>query len=142
MLNFLTQIDFSKLSDKDYILQTSPDPTGLYKYLLIIFGLMFVAAFILIFKKPKEVYRKLYSKLIGLLLIVGLSGLALVFFRWQAIPYLNSRLLFVILVFIFLLWLSSIIYYYLLILPKEIKQKQKKENFEKYLPTSKANMIR
>lgn len=137
MMNFLSQIDPKKLLQKDYIFQITPDTDGLYKYLAIIFGLMLVTAVILIFRKPKEIYRKLNSKLITLLLIIGFFGLVLIFFRFEAIPYLSSRLMLLILFLIFLIWGILIIYYRFMILPREIKKKKEKENFEKYLPGGK-----
>lgn len=134
MTNFLSQIDPKKLLQKDYIFQITPDPDGLYKYLGVIFGLMFALAVILIFKKPKEIYRKLNSKLIILLIVVSFMGLAFIFFRYQAIPYLGSRLMLIVLFLVFLIWGISIIYYRLRIMPWEIKKRKEKENFEKYLP--------
>ncbi len=137
MMNFLSQIDPKKLLQKDYIFQINPYTDGFYKYLGIIFGLMLVAAVILIFKKPREIYRKLNSKLITLLLIIGFFGLALIFFRFEAIPYLGSRLMLLILFLAFLVWGISIIYYWLMIMPREIKKKKEREDFEKYLPGGK-----
>ncbi len=134
MFNFLSQIDFGKLFQKEYLLEINPDANGLYKYLTIVFGLMIILSVVLFLKKPAEVYKKLYGKVISLFLIVGLIGIALIFFRFEAMPYLGSRLMFLVLIFVFLIWLGLIVYYRLIILPKEIKQKKVKENFEKYLP--------
>ena len=69
------------------------------------------------------------------MLIIGFFGLALIFFRFEAIPYLGSRLMLLILFLVFLIWGILIIYYWLRIMPREIKKKKEKENFEKYLPT-------
>lgn len=115
----------------------SPAAGGLYQYLAIVFGLMIILSVVLFLKKPAEIYRKLYGKVISLFLIVGLIGIALIFFRFEAMPYLGSRLMFLVLIFVFLIWFGLIVYYRLIILPQEIRQKKEKENFEKYLPRRK-----
>ena len=128
--------DLKKLFDTGYIFESAPSAEGLYKYLAILFGLFIIFAFALIIKSKKqnEVLKKLYSKAINLLLLGGFFGLILVFFRWQGIPYLSSRLLLLVLFLIFLLWLLRIMWYKFKILPKEIEQYNKRKIFEKYLP--------
>jgi len=137
MSNILNQIDLSKIFDPNLIFEASPDPQGFYLYIAIIYGLILVLAIILGVisrRNPQSVYKKLRSKTIYLMLFVGLVGLMLTFFRWQAIPYIGSRLMVLALWIVAIAWLVEIIWYWLFILPQQKKLQQEKENFEKYLP--------
>jgi len=139
MNNFLDQLEPDKLLNTFYLLDATPSADGLYIYLMVVFGLLIVVAAILFFIKFEKYYRKLQRKLIILFLTVGLVGFILIFLRYEQIPYLSSRLLILLLLLLFAVWLLLIIYYYFRILPVEIKEILKKENFEKYLPRRPAS---
>lgn len=134
--NFFEQINFQKFLDKDYIFEPSPPPTGLYQYLAVIFGLFLIAGVIIAAqtRRKEEIYKKLFVRIVSLFLFTGTSGLILVFFRYEGIPYLGSRLLLLVLLAVFIIWALLVVRYKFLILPKEIRQYQKKKIFEKYLP--------
>ena len=135
-INFLSQINLGKLLKSDYIFETSPSATGLYQYLAIVFAVLILAAFVLIIKarKKEEIFKPLYAKIINLLFFTAFSGLILIFFRWQGIPYLGSRLLLVVLLAVVFVWSMIIVWYKFKILPRKIEKYQKQKIFEKYLP--------
>lgn len=138
----LDQISPSKLIDKSYILDIKPTPNGYYQYLGIIFGLLLAAAIYLSLRKSGNSFQKLRRKFVNLFLTIGLIGLTLIFFRFEGIAYLGSRLMIVILMLVFVLWLGVICWYRYYILPKELKEKLEKEKFEKYLPKNTKTYLR
>lgn len=133
---FLNQFDFGKLLQKSYLFEITPVADGLYKYLAIIFAIFIFVSFILIIKSKNvdKIYKNLYSKIIGLLLFTGFLGLCLLFFRYEAIPYIGSRFIFLVSMTAMLIWAITIVWYRYMVLPKNIQELQKKKNFEKYLP--------
>lgn len=135
-INFLTQINFKKFLAKSYIFETTPPVTGLYQYLVVVFILFILIAFILIVKSKKqaEIWKSLSAKIINLLMLGGACGLMFVFFRFEGIPYLGSRLFLFILFLGLIFWAITIVWYRYKIIPKKIKKQQKRKNFEKYLP--------
>lgn len=136
MFDFIKNFVPKKLLEPGYIFEVSPSAEGLYRFLAILFGLMILLAFILIIKakKQEEIFKKLYSKIINLLLFSGFFGLVLLFFRFEGIPYLGSRLLMLILFVVAFVWFLLICYYKFRILPREIENFKKQKIFEKYLP--------
>jgi len=134
--SFFNQLDIRKIFDPARILESTPNPEGLYQYLSIVFGLFLIIALIIILvtKKQKQIFRNYFNRIVNLLLFAGLAGLVLVFCRWQGIPYLGSRLMMYILILILIIWASYIIWYRLTVLPKKIAELKNKERFEKYLP--------
>ena len=134
-MDIIHQIDLSKFLNFGYIFESNPSSEGLYRYLLIIFGVEIIGAVIVyFFNRQKGIFKKLKNGFFSLFLTTGIIGLTIIFFRQQQIPYLGSRLLLVLLLVTFLIWLGFIIRYWLITLPKEIIQKKQKEKFEKYLP--------
>ena len=117
-------------------MEVTPQADGLYQYLVVPFGLSVILTIIFSLKarRAEEVFKKVNWKLANLFAFIGFLGLALIFFRWQKIPYLGSRLLLLILVGISLIWVLNIIRYKLFVLPKEMEKFEKKKIFEKYLP--------
>lgn len=141
MLNIFQQIEIRKLFDLDRLFKITPEISGLYVYLLIIYGLLFLGAVgigVYSRRSSDEFKRKVYGKIIYLLLFISLTGSALVFFRWQAIPYLASRVINLAVWVVALFWLASIVIFSLFTIPKLRKQKYKREQFEKYLPRVKS----
>lgn len=136
MMNIFSQINFSKFLDKSYVFETKPDSSGLYKYLLIVFVAFIIGAIVLIIKQRKmeKIYHKLYAKIISLFMFTSIAGFAYMFFRWQEIPYISSRITLIALLLTFIIWLALILLYKYLTLPKEIKEYKQNKIFEKYLP--------
>lgn len=136
-MSILNQINLSKIFDPNLVFEATPAPGGLYLLSLIIYGLLIISAIILGVisrRNPQSIYKKLWRQFIYLMLFTGLLGPVLVFFRWQSIPYLGSRLMVLILWIIAIAWLTQIIIYRIWLLPKEIQKIKEKEKFEKYLP--------
>ncbi|MCL5406986.1 MAG: hypothetical protein M1429_00595 [Patescibacteria group bacterium] len=129
-------INFEKFLTKSYIFEITPTTVGFYKYLAIVFGLFILTALILIVKskRKEEIWKNLYVKIINLLLFGGAFGLILIFFRYEGIPYLGSRLFLLILLLSLTFWTMTIVWYRFKILPYKIKEHQKRKAFEKYLP--------
>lgn len=134
-MDIIHQIDLGKFVNIDYIFESTPSSEGLYRYLLLLFGLEIIGAIIIaIFNRQKGIYRKLKNKFFSLFLTTGIIGISFIFFRQQQIPYIGSRLPLILLFLTFLIWFGFIIRYWIVILPKEISKKKEKEKFEKYLP--------
>jgi len=144
-MSFFDQIDFKKILDLNWIFEKTPDAQGLYVYLSVLFSLFLVAALILWRRATKTrgtVREKLYGQFFKLFMTTGLIGLALIFLRFEGIAYLGSRLIMFILLGISLIWALMITYYGFFILPKEVKELAKKEEFEKYLPSQIKDMVK
>lgn len=140
MFNILNQIDLTKIFDPSQVFQATPDPVGLYLYGLVVYGLALIGAVILgniLRRNPRSIYKKLWRQFIYLMLFAGLTGPILVFFRWQSIPYIGSRLMVLVLWIIAIAWLIQIMIYWFRVLPQEIKKIKEKENFERFLPSRK-----
>ena len=139
MLEILKQIDLKKLFDLDRVFEIDPAPEGLYIYLAFPFGLLLLAALALAILAPRKskMYQKLLVKWAYLFLTTGLICEAVIFFRYQGIVYLGSRVVLYLLFLLFMLWALSICLYWFVAIPKEKKLLQDKKNFEKYLPQGK-----
>lgn len=137
------QINFHKLLDKKYLFETFPNETGLYQYLYILFGLMIagaVASYLLKRKSNNKLIKHLYAQMFGWLLTIGLIGPLLLFFRYQQIAYLGSRIILLVLMLAFVIWGIYILYIKLIFMPGEIIKQKAKEKYEKYLPRHKAGL--
>lgn len=138
-------IDLKKLLDTGYIFEKTPPPISDYLYLLGIFLLFILLSFVFSFlygrkKKKIPIWGKMQKRIFNLFFTTGIVGLILIFFRWQQIAYLGSRFFMLILWLIFIVWGIAILCYRYLTLSKEIQKYYEKKNFEKYLPTSQADL--
>lgn len=140
MKEIFSRIDLNKLFRVERIFEIDPEPNGLYLYLAFIFTLLIIVAAVIaavkILKKSSTfpTSSKLLSKWFHFCLIIGLAGLVLIFFRYQGIAYLGSRLMMIFLAIWSLIWVLTIIFYRVFTIPKESKIREEKERFEKYLP--------
>ena len=136
--------DFAKLLDWDYI--KDPYPLAPANQTLFIMGGIFIF-FILIgvgewfwlrklgrFHSP---YLLLRGKLLNFFLTFGIVGLLLLFFRFETIPYLASRLLLYILVVAFIIWGGYLLFYLLIIFPRQMRHDRAEQLYSQYLPTNK-----
>jgi len=139
---FLSQIDLTKLFRSDYIFEASPVASGLYLYFLIIFGIFIVLSVIFFFiaRRKDKTYHKLQKRAFIFFVVMGIIGLLLIFFRFEQIPYLGSRLMFLALVLTLILWGCWIGFYVIFKLPKEKQKIFKKQKFNKYLPGRKGRL--
>ena len=129
-------INFKNLISVDRIFEAKPSAQGEYVYMAIFFGLCLIGSFILgiMAKRNKKDSKKIQNRVVYLLLVTGIVGLVLIFFRWQSIPYLGGRFMFYLLAVMVVAWILQIVFYRFKVLPHERMKKQAKENFEKYLP--------
>lgn len=132
------QIDFSKLIDPSYLLD--PNPPYQFAGMWVLFGLfvlMLIAVAVLSlyrFQEWQEPYRK-YA--ITPLWVTSLIGFILLFSRNQSIPYLSARLLLLLTILAFLLWLG----YSFTVARKKVERAkilyEQREKLAKYLPKKK-----
>ena len=132
-------IDPKKFFNTGYIFEKTPAPDTDYLYLIFLFGFLIIAAFAAWFgygrlKKKLPIFEKMQTRVFNLFFYTGITGLLLIFFRWQEITYLGSRFFMLILLVVFIIWGSWVIYFSLKILPKARKEFEARQKFEKYLP--------
>lgn len=103
---------------------------GLVIFLVILLGVLVYSS---LKKKNKGVYLKIWAKLASFGFTNFIIGLFLLFFTYEAVPFLSMR-------FWFLLWLAGMVFWLNLIykeckLIPQIKEKRKQEEeFKKYIP--------
>lgn len=83
---------------------------------------------------------ELRSRLTQYLLVSGLVGLVLIFFRWEQISYLGSRIWLLIWLLIVTVWGAKVVYYLLKKFPEERRLFEMKRQYERYLPKSRKQM--
>lgn len=109
--------------------------------LLFFFGLLLIIALILKFyqlvKPGNKFVHRLMSKYFSWLVVSGLSGLLLVWWRYEQIYFLAARFWLIIWPAGFLVWLFFILKFQWRVVPKIKRNQQKKQTFEKYLPKKK-----
>lgn len=123
----------------DSLFEVTPSSAGDYLFLTIFFAALIIGSIVSAILKIKanRLLKKFYGNCYGLLLTMGLIGLLLIFFRFEAVPYLASRLAILIWFLVFVLWLGNILIYRFVVYPKAIQANIAKEKFEKYLPKKK-----
>lgn len=134
-------IDLGKLFHSDYLFTKTPPADSDYRYLVILFGVLIVIAvssWVYFAKKKKQLslWGNIQGRVFNLFLYIGIIGLVLIFFRWQEIPYVGSRFFLIILLVAFLLWAAYVMFYRFIIFKELLANNKKKEEFEKYLPSS------
>jgi len=141
---FLSQIDLTKLFRADYIFELNPVATGLYLYFSIIFGILILLAVVFFFvsRRKNKIYHTLQRRAFIFFTAIGIIGLLLTFFRFEQISYLGSRLMFLVLMVVFVLWGGWIGFYIFFVLPKEKQKNFKKQKFIKYLPRQKGGLLK
>ncbi|MEK7142762.1 MAG: hypothetical protein AAB785_00965 [Patescibacteria group bacterium] len=138
-MEIFNNFDPKKLVEPAYLFEKTPPADSDYRYLVFIFGFLVIIAIANWFWYRRKfikipVYREIRNKLFNIFFYPSIVGLFLIFCRWQAIPYLGSRFFLGLLLIVFVIWLIYLLYFRLIIFPKEIKEFLKQENFNKYLP--------
>ena len=129
--------DFKKFLEISYIFEKTPPVNSSLILVAIFFGFCCILGLFFWIgsrRDPRPFWQKYRAKLANLFFYYGVIGLLLVLARWQGIPYLGSRFFMLLELLIFVIWGLSIIYFRFIILPKEIKEFERKTQFEKYLP--------
>ncbi len=78
--------------------------------------------------------RRVYFRFYRFLLTMGVIGLGLVFLEYEDAPFLDKRFYFFLWAVGTCLWLFFVLKYCFKEIPRQKKEMQEKENFEKYLP--------
>ncbi|MFA6382604.1 MAG: hypothetical protein WCX08_05040 [Candidatus Buchananbacteria bacterium] len=105
--------------------------------LAVIFGLTVVLAGInkILLGKTKDGLRiKGLRRITHLCLTVGILGFVYLFFAWQGVALLASRIWLIIIFLTAVIWLAFIAKYLFLEVPKLRKEIDHRRDFERYLP--------
>jgi len=131
-------------TDSIYLFSATPPYNQRFLIILLITFIIMTIGGILIWSfmknraSGKPPYAELRLRFTSLLCTIGGIGLVLVFFQWQAIPYLSSRLLLAILLIIFLFWISFILRYIQRDFSWKLESFEQHERYKKYLPRPKS----
>ncbi|TES95155.1 hypothetical protein E3J85_02380 [Patescibacteria group bacterium] len=133
--------NFDQLLKLNFWFAKSPGPAGVYfTRLSFVFGLLFLIALViyLFIAKVKRkdfnpVKAKLWRKVYICFFTISIIGGALIFFRYEQIPFLSLRFLMLTLLVGFLVWVGFIIFYYLRGFKRELLEYQEEERKKKYL---------
>lgn len=105
---------------------------------VIIFGLMVAAALVLAILSQKgrfdQFLRRGFKKMASLLGWMGALAFILLFFRYEFVPLLSRRFMYLLWAIGLIAWLVFILRYLLVKMPKLRQEKQAKERLKKYLP--------
>lgn len=106
--------------------------------MVIIFGLMIVATIGLAILSQKgrfdQFLRRGFKKMANLLGWMGVLAFILLFFRYEFVPLLSRRFMFLLWAMGFITWLVFVLKYLLMKMPKLQQERQAKERLKKYLP--------
>ncbi|NCN24543.1 hypothetical protein CO101_00375 [Candidatus Berkelbacteria bacterium CG_4_9_14_3_um_filter_39_23] len=137
----MLKIDFSKLIQKDYLLEPKlPASIEPILYLMIFFSVCIaLATLVTISYRPHNyLYKNFKNRISKMFWACGLIGFVLLFFRWQTLSFLNLRIWLVALIAFFILWLAYNLLFYFVLLPKQLKVYQRQVEFQSFLPKNNA----
>jgi len=130
----------SKIFDFYFWFDKFPDAfnkTALIVFLAV-FGLLFLFAVYCFWHQSAKsltgVQRKLYNKLGNWSICFSVLGLALVFFKYEMIPYFGMRLWLPLWVVICLVWAGFIVKYIKFEAPAALAESERRKALQKYLP--------
>jgi len=78
------------------------------------------------------IMAKFCAKVATFLLTMAVSFSFIFFFRYEAIPYLGGRFWILIWLFLGLIWLGFLLRYFLVVIPRQKKELEKKQKLKKY----------
>ena len=125
-----------------YLFESRPEPDSL---LLLILASVFCVSLIgsgivwlALARKAATLppFEPIRARLTNLLFMTGLVGLFLVFFRWQGIAFLGSRIWLLLWLVVILVWFVRLVIYLLKKFPDERRLFVSKRQYERYLPRS------
>ena len=111
------QVDWQKVSSFDYLTQEGAG-SGFryYSQFGILFAVLLIISVFFFLKKRKVRNNpprgKLYKQIFIYFLTFALSGLVLLFLRYEHISYLSSRIIFLLTLFVFMVWGLRLVYRY------------------------------
>ena len=138
--------DFTEIFSYNYIFEYIPQWDSKYSWIIwAIYGGILILGFILVIvdrltPKNKFFISHLKNRVLPLINTIGFTGLTLTFFRYQAIPYLSTRLLIYCLVLVSLIWAVFIIIYFIRKYPQERLEAKIEYRKNRYL--KKKNKVR
>ncbi|EKD56548.1 MAG: hypothetical protein ACD_58C00149G0001 [uncultured bacterium] len=108
-------------------------------FYLIFFAVILIGSIVLkIIYKKKSLVKQLYNffdnQFFASFLTCAIIGFVLLFFRWQYIIYLSTRILIIIDFLITLIYLILFIIYLLKKLPHKLEKFEKDLHYRKYIP--------
>lgn len=122
--------------NSDFLFSVPPVKSNFYLPLIIFFGILIIAAVvILIFIKGE--LRKFLRTLITPFLTVGILGLIHLASRYERLAWLASRFFLALIIAAFIIWMIALAIWLADYLPKYRKNKFTDEKFNKYLPRKK-----
>lgn len=109
--------------------------TNAAQWILIFFIVMLAIFYIIsyIYSKKKGLYFKIANRIKSFTITNGTIGLVLLFFTYEAIPFLSMRFWFMVWFISMIIWLVFIIRN-LLQIPKLKEALEKEREFKKYIP--------
>lgn len=133
--------DWVKHINLAYLFGSRPDSDLTIIILTSLFGAAVVASGLvwLIFAPRVSAFPPIgaiRTRLVNLFVTIGLGGLILTFFRWQAIPFLGNRIWLWLWLLVILVWSVLTGLYLLKKFPEERRLFVNKRQYERYLPRS------
>ena len=133
-------MNIQTLFSPKYIFNPIPGPFigSLGKYLMVIFAIMVIAgtvAYVVSTRRHNSpLVRKVFSKISNLLLIMGIIGVLLVFFREQRVYALSIPILFYLWMIGLIVWLVFLFIFLFKKVPAKKREMEERKEKEKYLP--------
>lgn len=133
-------MDLSYLHKSSYWLGYNADlKGGFFTAYLIIFSLLFIAGLAIVMLTRGD-FRKIANKYATPLLFSSILGWIYLLAQREQLPWLSVRLVLLIIVAGFLLWIFTLLFWSARHIPKMIKAKKVEEKFSKYLPEVKSKI--
>jgi len=122
-----------------YLFDLRPFTSGrTIEIMMIFFGILILLGLgVKIFqtiKKSEKFQDKLYSKIVSLLVAMGILGIGLAWIRYERVQILSARFWLVVWAIIFVAWLYPIVKYCIKVMPQAKKSSEEKKLLQKYLP--------
>ena len=131
-------MDFTKLLKLKYWFDVQPLLIhALQRWILIaIFSLLIIAGIVLILiaMKKDKILKIALNKISKVVLIMGLSGWLLLFFRWAGVYFLSARFWLGLWLIGLIIWAWRLIHYFKKIYPVKKQELIKQRQLKKYLP--------
>lgn len=109
-------------------------------FLVILVGAILAKKFYDRKSLPTKPYNFFSQRYFGSFLTCAIIGFVLLFFRWQYIYYLSSRILIIIDFLITVVFLIIFLHYIIRKLPQELEKFARQEHFQKYIPQPKKKL--
>jgi len=122
---------------KNYLFNpNTPGESRIYIPLIILFGSLILFAVLSKLVRNHEA-RKISGKYFVSFLTIGILGFFYLFFRYEELPYLGSRLFLLLILLTLFVWIAVNSIWAVRFIPKYREQKKIEERYEKYLPKQK-----